>query len=109
MKSPFFLVDQPERMPSPQEEQSPELQRYLNQNLWESRQLNDNKNEQANPASPSAPATAPVLNKDLGKYADKENGVAENDLEEFMKNLKGQVEVFINRMKSNSSRGRLVK
>lgn len=105
LKEYFFLAEQqPERAPSPQEEQNPELQRYLNRNFWESRQINE-KNEQNTPASPSAPATAPIQNKEV-QYKSKENGVVDNGLEEFMKNLKSQVEIFINRMKSNSSRGR---
>lgn len=102
----FFLSveQQPERAPTPPEEQDPELQKYLNRNYWESRHFTE-KNEQNKPASPSAPATAPVQNKEI-KHKTKINGDVDNDLEHFMMNLKSQVEIFINRMKSNSSRGR---
>lgn len=94
-----------EHAPAAIEEQTnPELAKYLNRSYWESLQANESA-EQARPASPSAPATAPVQNNDI-KYKVKENGVPDNDLEEFIQTLKSQVEIFINRMKSNSSRGR---
>lgn len=89
-----------------EEQTNPELAKYLNRSYWESLQSNE-PTEQVRPASPSAPATAPVQNNDT-KYKAKENGVADNDLEEFIQTLKSQVEIFINRMKSNSSRGRFV-
>lgn len=104
----IFSAEQSERAPTPppppQEDQHPELQKYLNREFWESRQINE-KNEQNISASPSAPVTAPIQNKEV-KYKTKENGIVDNNLEEFMTNLKSQVEIFINRMKSNSSRGR---
>ncbi|XP_057665948.1 hepatocyte growth factor-regulated tyrosine kinase substrate-like isoform X1 [Diorhabda carinulata] len=92
--------------PPQQEETNPELAIYLNRSYWESLQTND-QNEQGRPTSPSAPATAPTQTID-NKYKTKENGLVDNDLEEFMKTLKSHVEIFINRMKSNSSRGRSI-
>ncbi len=39
----------------------------------------------------------------------EENGVeSEGEIEEFVNALRGQVEIFVNRMKSNSSRGRSI-
>jgi growth factor-regulated tyrosine kinase substrate len=93
-----------ERSPSPVEEQTnPELARYLNRSYWESIQQNESSEVRA--TSPSAPATAPTTEV---KPKHKENGVVDNDLEEFITTLKSQVEIFINRMKSNSSRGRSI-
>ncbi|XP_028143436.1 hepatocyte growth factor-regulated tyrosine kinase substrate [Diabrotica virgifera virgifera] len=103
---PTPVVERPQTPPQ-QEETNPELARYLNRSYWESLQTND-QNEHGRPASPSAPATAPTQNIDIIKYKSKENGLADNDLEEFMKTLKSQVDIFINRMKSNSSRGRSI-
>lgn len=38
-----------------------------------------------------------------------QNGVAEdNEIDEFVNTLRSQVEIFVNRMKSNSSRGRSI-
>nr|CAD7455168.1 unnamed protein product [Timema tahoe] len=38
----------------------------------------------------------------------QENGESDSEIEEFVAALKGQVEIFVNRMKSNSSRGRCI-
>nr|CAD7198515.1 unnamed protein product [Timema douglasi] len=38
----------------------------------------------------------------------QENGESDGEIEEFVAALKGQVEIFVNRMKSNSSRGRCI-
>lgn len=65
----------------------------MNRSYWESLNLNDE----------SQSPTAPAQNVEVKL---KENGISDNDLEEFIKTLKSQVEIFINRMKSNSSRGR---
>lgn len=92
-----------ERTPSPVEEQAnPELARYLNRSYWES--VNQNDTPDVRPTSPSAPATLIVDSKSKSK----ENGVVDHELEAFITGLKSQVEIFINRMKSNSSRGRSI-
>lgn len=95
-----------EHSPSPPEEQSlvnPELARYLNRSYWENRQSDIPDTNR--PTSPSAPATAPVQNNEI-KY--HENGLTEVEMHDFINTLKSQVEIFINRMKSNSSRGRSI-
>ncbi|KAF7273042.1 hypothetical protein GWI33_014233 [Rhynchophorus ferrugineus] len=95
------------RSPSPQEEPTtnPELDRYLNRSYWESVQSQETSDR---PMSPSAPSPASSIQSNEPKFRLKENGVTDNDLEEFIKTLKSQVEIFINRMKSNSSRGRSI-
>ncbi|XP_030751579.1 hepatocyte growth factor-regulated tyrosine kinase substrate isoform X2 [Sitophilus oryzae] len=94
------------RSPSPQEETTnPELDRYLNRSYWESVQSQDTTER---PTSPSAPSPASSILSNEPKFRIKENGVTDGDLEEFVKTLKSQVEIFINRMKSNSSRGRSI-
>ncbi|XP_060522898.1 hepatocyte growth factor-regulated tyrosine kinase substrate isoform X2 [Cylas formicarius] len=95
------------RSPSPVEEAAnPELAKYLNRSYWESIQSNDSSREHQ--ASPSAPSPVPSLQSNESKPKHRENGVSDTNLEEFMKTLKSQVEIFINRMKSNSSRGRSI-
>ncbi|XP_031354066.1 hepatocyte growth factor-regulated tyrosine kinase substrate isoform X2 [Photinus pyralis] len=96
---------QPERTPSPAEGQvlSPELARYLNRSYWENRQ--SDAPEANRPTSPSAPATAPVQ---ITETKFHENGLMNGELHDFINTLKSQVEIFINRMKSNSSRGRSI-
>ncbi|XP_065332917.1 hepatocyte growth factor-regulated tyrosine kinase substrate isoform X1 [Cloeon dipterum] len=82
-------------------EQSGELARYLNRGYWEQRQE----------GLPSAPATATAAPLGSPVYASprkvQENGGNEN-LEDFIKTLRSQIEIFVNRMKSNSSRGRSI-
>ncbi|CAG9773958.1 unnamed protein product [Ceutorhynchus assimilis] len=101
------------RSPSPQPEEpqttnNPELDRYLNRSYWESLQNNDSKDRPTSPSAPS-PASSIISNNEPLKFIKaKENGVGDHALEEFTTTLKSQVEVFINRMKSNSSRGRSI-
>ncbi|GAB0095928.1 Hepatocyte growth factor-regulated tyrosine kinase substrate [Sergentomyia squamirostris] len=72
----------------------PELSRYLNRNYWEQRQTTTES-----PASPSAPSS--VQNIILVK-----SNPDDHEIDDFSNTLKTQVEIFVNRMKSNSSRGR---
>lgn len=98
-------VRQPERTPTPPEDPavvSPELARYLNRSYWETRQTDIPENR---PTSPSAPATAPIQNNEIKC---QENGLTDGEMHDFINTLKSQVEIFINRMKSNSSRGRSI-
>ncbi|KAL1498011.1 hypothetical protein ABEB36_008874 [Hypothenemus hampei] len=106
LNNSFKKEPEPISQPSPQTEESnnPELDRYLNRSYWESIQSNDVKDR---PTSPSAPSPASSILSEP-KYKIKENGIGDNDLEEFIKTLKSQVEIFVNRMKSNSSRGRSI-
>lgn len=93
-----------DRTPSPEH---PELARYLNRPYWENRPLDTRESTlDISAASPPVQATAPyITNSDTSL---KENGVVDIELEEFVHTLKTQVEIFINRMKSNSSRGRSI-
>ncbi|XP_044759315.1 hepatocyte growth factor-regulated tyrosine kinase substrate [Coccinella septempunctata] len=93
----------------PEEEAlNPELAKYLNRSYWESR-TPANSSDNIRPTSPSAPSVTsiPLQNHDQ-KYKVKENGLINNELEDFINTLRSQVEIFINRMKSNSSRGRSI-
>lgn len=89
-------------MSPPPEEQAmdPELARYLNRTYWETRQ----KEEVERPLSPSAPS--PMSNSSSLKQ--QVNGIPDPEMDDFVQTLKSQVEIFVNRMKSNSSRGRSI-
>uniref|UniRef100_A0A0K8TSJ0 Hepatocyte growth factor-regulated tyrosine kinase substrate n=1 Tax=Tabanus bromius TaxID=304241 RepID=A0A0K8TSJ0_TABBR len=81
------------------EESAPdsELAKYLNRNYWEQRKTNES------PASPSAPSPMLQLNNTAQKLSGEDV-----EIDEFAINMKSQVEIFVNRMKSNSSRGRSI-
>lgn len=86
-----------------------ELSRYLDRNYWEQRRTRDNA------AAPTAPApashTSQETNEDFAKTTStkaQEDDAEDKEIDEFVETLKSQVEIFVNRMKSNSSRGRSI-
>jgi hepatocyte growth factor-regulated tyrosine kinase substrate len=85
----------------------PELAKYLNRSYWEQRQATEES-----PASPSAPSPMPSpapQQQNIMFVATQKNSVADDpEIDEFAKVMKSQVEIFVNRMKSNSSRGRSI-
>ncbi|XP_055593123.1 hepatocyte growth factor-regulated tyrosine kinase substrate isoform X2 [Uranotaenia lowii] len=94
-----------QRSPSPVEEPptDPELARYLNRSYWEQRQAADS------PASPSAPSPMPSpMPVQIANITIPKVGSDDPELNEFSHSMKTQVEIFVNRMKSNSSRGRSI-
>ncbi|KAK9295452.1 hypothetical protein QLX08_010231 [Tetragonisca angustula] len=96
--------------PSPQEETEvdPELAKYLNRKRWELRQSAlEEHSSRADVTSPSAPnISSPMPQKVI--IAKQQNGEVDTQMEEFVNALRSQVEIFVNRMKSNSSRGRSI-
>ncbi|XP_055682911.1 hepatocyte growth factor-regulated tyrosine kinase substrate [Lutzomyia longipalpis] len=74
----------------------PELSRYLNRNYWEQRQTTTES-----PASPSAPSSVQSITMVKTTPEDTE-------IDDFSSTMKTQLEIFVNRMKSNSSRGRSI-
>ncbi|XP_060827157.1 hepatocyte growth factor-regulated tyrosine kinase substrate isoform X2 [Bombus pascuorum] len=96
--------------PSPQEETEvdPELAKYLNRKRWELRQSAlEEHSSRADVTSPSAPnISSPMPQKVI--IVKQQNGEVDTQMEEFVNALRSQVEIFVNRMKSNSSRGRSI-
>ncbi|XP_075231994.1 hepatocyte growth factor regulated tyrosine kinase substrate isoform X1 [Lycorma delicatula] len=91
----------------PEEDVDPELARYLNRPYWENRQQQEDNSSPSAPASLSSPM--PTLNTKQTNVTVEQNGVeSEAQMEQFVHALQSQVEIFINRMKSNSSRGRSI-
>lgn len=91
----------------------PELARYLNRHYWQQ------KSEEQTPVTtvPSAPAPTPVTEARVSMNHVNEtpqvvsstqymNGDTENEQTQFLTALQGSLEVLVNRMLSNSQRGR---
>lgn len=79
--------------------------RYLQRDYWEQKEktrLDDSTTNfvQKQPTSQEALVMAPVAGPGETKSAE--------ELDEFVTTLRTQVEIFVNRMKSNSSRGRSI-
>ncbi|XP_070163301.1 hepatocyte growth factor-regulated tyrosine kinase substrate isoform X2 [Polyergus mexicanus] len=90
------------------DEIEPELAKYLNRKYWEQRQtVNEEHGSRVDVTSPSAPnISSPMPQRVV--LVKQENGEIDTQMEEFVGGLRSQVEIFVNRMKSNSSRGRSI-
>ncbi|XP_012230194.2 hepatocyte growth factor-regulated tyrosine kinase substrate isoform X1 [Linepithema humile] len=90
------------------DEFEPELAKYLNRKYWEQRQtVSEEHGTRTDVTSPSAPnISSPMPQKLI--LVKQENGEIDTQMEEFVSGLRSQVEIFVNRMKSNSSRGRSI-
>ncbi|KYN13538.1 Hepatocyte growth factor-regulated tyrosine kinase substrate [Trachymyrmex cornetzi] len=104
--------------PSPSQVQDddeiePELAKYLNRKYWEQRQTANEDHgsiehgSRVDVTSPSAPNISSPMPQKL-VLVKQENGEIDTQMEEFVRGLRSQVEIFVNRMKSNSSRGRSI-
>ena len=85
---------------------------YLNRPYWEERNaaMLDERaraSSRADVTSPSAPNIGSPMPQRI-IVSKPQNGEIDNQMEEFVSNLRSQVEIFVNRMKSNSSRGRSI-
>ncbi|XP_022214941.2 hepatocyte growth factor-regulated tyrosine kinase substrate isoform X2 [Drosophila obscura] len=99
----------PEAPPPPKEYQqeeatNPELAKYLNRSYWEQRKIS----ESSSMASPSAPSPMPPTPQPQQALSVQPKSADEVQIDEFAANMRTQVEIFVNRMKSNSSRGRSI-
>ncbi|KAH8282879.1 hypothetical protein KR054_010542, partial [Drosophila jambulina] len=102
----------PEAPPVPKEFQqpaeevtNPELAKYLNRSYWEQRKIS----ESSSMASPSAPSPMPPTPQPQQSILSLQPKSADEvQIDEFAANMRTQVEIFVNRMKSNSSRGRSI-
>lgn len=99
----------PEAPPAPKEYQqpieetsNPELAKYLNRSYWEQRKIS----ESSSMASPSAPSPMPPTPQPQQSISLQAKSADEVQIDDFASNMRTQVEIFVNRMKSNSSRGR---
>ncbi|XP_016938748.3 hepatocyte growth factor-regulated tyrosine kinase substrate isoform X2 [Drosophila suzukii] len=90
--------------PQPEEATNPELAKYLNRSYWEQRKIS----ESSSMASPSAPSPMPPTPQPQQIMPLQVKSADEVQIDEFAANMRTQVEIFVNRMKSNSSRGRSI-
>ncbi|KAH8413509.1 hypothetical protein KR009_011864, partial [Drosophila setifemur] len=91
--------------PMPMEEAgNPELAKYMNRSYWEQRKIS----ESSSMASPSAPSPMPPTPQPQQSISLQPKTADEVQIDEFANNMRTQVEIFVNRMKSNSSRGRSI-
>ncbi|XP_070070566.1 hepatocyte growth factor-regulated tyrosine kinase substrate isoform X1 [Drosophila takahashii] len=88
----------------PEEANNPELAKYLNRSYWEQRKIS----ESSSMASPSAPSPMPPTPQPQQIMPLQTKSADELQIDEFAANMRTQVEIFVNRMKSNSSRGRSI-
>lgn len=93
----------------------PELARYLNRNYWQKRSEETTKTATTTPSAPAASTTAPQVS--IGKISEGpvvlggdqplQNGEqSESEKAQFLAALQSSLEIFVNRMRSNSQRGR---
>uniref|UniRef100_T1IQW8 Hepatocyte growth factor-regulated tyrosine kinase substrate n=1 Tax=Strigamia maritima TaxID=126957 RepID=T1IQW8_STRMM len=86
----------------------PDLAHYLNRSYWEQKQ-NDNKMASTTiPSAPVSSTTSSLTTFNVPRLSEKLQYGELADLNEFVNSLKRSMEIFVNRMKSNSSRGRSI-
>ncbi|XP_065355422.1 hepatocyte growth factor-regulated tyrosine kinase substrate [Calliphora vicina] len=112
----------PQRTPSPEappapkepqpEETNPDLAKYLNRSYWEQRKVSESPMASPSAPSPMPPTPQPQqgLQQQMSLNANdfRPKSTDEQKIDEFAANMRTQVEIFVNRMKSNSSRGRSI-
>ncbi|KAM7351445.1 hepatocyte growth factor regulated tyrosine kinase substrate [Cochliomyia hominivorax] len=107
-----------QRSPSPEappaskepqvEETNPELAKYLNRSYWEQRKVSDSPMASPSAPSPMPPTPQPQQGQPMTANDFRPKSTDEQKIDEFAANMRTQVEIFVNRMKSNSSRGRSI-
>ena len=84
--------------------QASELEKYLNRNYWEQRERQDLVS--AGQAKTNIMmASGAGVNQEVMQGSNPDSRALEVELNEFTETLRSQSEIFVNRMKSNSSRG----
>ncbi|CAL8124153.1 unnamed protein product [Orchesella dallaii] len=98
------VVQQPPKEVDP----DPELSRYLNRSYWENKSANSTAPEKSFvPSAPFKSANVSVAPQTQVSIAPEPILTPEDKtIDMFVENLRSQIEMFVNRMKSNSSRGR---
>ncbi|KAK3759614.1 hypothetical protein RRG08_016351, partial [Elysia crispata] len=92
----------------------PELARYLNRHYWQQKSEEQTQPVVVSTTVPSAPAAAadarvssvPTAEAQVVSSHLYQNGDTESSEAQFLSALQGSLEIFVNRMRSNSQRGR---
>lgn len=115
--TPASSTGPPASIAAPPEDLDPELVRYLDRNYWEQKEK-----EKAKAKSSGSTVAVTDIKKSItiteetspsksvvpNTMVPKVTNANDEDLDEFVTTLRTQVEIFVNRMKSNSSRGRSI-
>lgn len=110
------VYSQPAQVSAPMIDTSdmdPELARYLNRNYWQQKSDDQKAMVVASVTTtvPSAPVAMSESKVSGGRVVQEvyQNGaIDDDDQQQFLHALKSSVEIFVNRMKSNSQRGRSI-
>ncbi|XP_041362531.1 hepatocyte growth factor-regulated tyrosine kinase substrate-like isoform X3 [Gigantopelta aegis] len=87
----------------------PELARYLNRNYWVQRsEGNVSTTTPSAPVATTDPKTSTVKIQEHHLAMPYQNGEADDDQVQFLNALQSSIEIFVNRMRSNSQRGRSI-
>ena len=116
LRSTSQILNKPASSPSntksvAPEELDPELVRYLDRGYWEQKEKEKAAEKAGNNSTAKILASTANIESDLTnqpKMVPKIGEKSDADLDEFVVTLKTQLEIFVNRMKSNSSRGRSI-
>lgn len=86
-----------------------ELSRYLDRSYWEQRL--SSRDTAVAPTAPAPTTNTSEISEEFPKATTakaQDDDAEDKEIDEFVESLKSQVEIFVNRMKSNSSRGRSI-
>ncbi|XP_071108372.1 hepatocyte growth factor-regulated tyrosine kinase substrate-like isoform X1 [Haliotis cracherodii] len=90
----------------------PELARYLNRNYWQQKSEHQAVTSTTTPSAPvvtTEPKTSTVKTQEqIQTYPPYQNGETDEDQAQFLNALNSSIEIFVNRMRSNSQRGRSI-
>jgi len=89
--------------------QDPELEKYLNRDYWEKREKQDTgvvNSVKSLVVNKGQEEIAGMVQEHLQRSPPAQQRAEDEELDEFTGTLRTQLEIFVNRMKSNSSRGR---
>ena len=91
-----------------EQQQNNELEKYLNRDYWERKERDAGGVSQAKAAMMSSAMDGPQMVQEIvqGAPTSDQDKAAMEEMNEFTETLRTQLEIFVNRMKSNSSRGR---
>ena len=89
-------------------DQNNELEKYLNRDYWERKERDAGGVSQAKANMMSSAMAGPQMVQEIvqGAPTSDQDRAAMEEMNEFTETLRTQLEIFVNRMKSNSSRGR---
>jgi growth factor-regulated tyrosine kinase substrate len=88
----------------------PELARYLNRNYWQQKSIEIKGNSGSQPSAPvsNIEAKTSTIYKEDETHSNGDMTSTNDDREQFLRALHSSIEILVNRMKSDSLRGRSI-